>query len=207
MDTQVIAANLVRLRKDRGITQEDVAEAAGLSRAVYRAVEKGRSMPRVENLRALAAALEVPLRELVTPVPRLDGVRFRSLKRLKRRDQVLVAVARWLQDFNDLEGLLGLARTDGLRALWSAVPVPGEDRARSMARQARHCFDLDDKEPVHDICGLLSSKGVKVHVLEVASDAFLGLSVGPRDRGPAVVVNVHSRSRTGSASSSPASGM
>jgi Zn-dependent peptidase ImmA (M78 family)/transcriptional regulator with XRE-family HTH domain len=193
MNAQLIPVNLVRLRREARKTQELVADAAGLSRAAYRAIEKGRSIPRVENLRAIAAALGVPLRELVTPTPRLESVRFRSLKKLKRRDQVLVAVARWLQDFNELERLLDARKPHRLSELWDFADSAGPDRARAVAGEARRLFGLDDEEPIHDLCGLLAARGVKVYTLEVASDGFLGLSVGELDGGPAVVVNVWPR--------------
>ena len=193
MDTKIIATNLARIRKNVRKTQEQVAEEAGLSRAAYRAIEKGRSAPRVESLRAIAAAVECSVRELVTPSLRLEHVRFRSLKRLKRRDQVLVDVARWLADFNELESLLGEVRAPSLAALTERVCASRGDGIEAVAAAAREQFGLGPREPVHDVCGLLESQGVKVHQVQVASDAFLGLSVAAADGGPAVVVNTWER--------------
>jgi transcriptional regulator with XRE-family HTH domain len=116
----VISTNLLRLRKARNLTQETVAEAAGFSRSAYRNLEKGQAEPRSETLRALADALGVPLRELVSPVRRLEHVRFRSLKRFKRRDQVLAEVGRWLQDFEELEALLDAKKPHSLSELSAA---------------------------------------------------------------------------------------
>ncbi len=189
MEHQVIGANLVRIRKHRRKTQVEVAEASGLSRAAYRSVEKGRSLPRTENLRAIARALGVPVRELVTPVPRLQHVRFRSLKKLKSRDQVVVEVARWLKDFGELEDLLGERCEHDLGLLWEKLASVDEDRPLVAAVMAREHFGLTPQQPVHDVCGLLDAHGVKVHAIEVASVAFLGLSVASEDGGPAVVVN------------------
>ncbi len=189
MDNQVIAANLVRLRKHRGKTQVEVADASGLSRAAYRAVEKGRSLPRAENLRAIAAALQVPVRELVTPVPRLEHARFRSLKKLKSRDQVLVEVARWLKDYTDLEQLVGDGSSHDLGVVWRALKGVQEDRAIRAAEIMREHLGLAPGQPVHDVCGLFEAHGIKVHAIEVASDAFLGLSVAAEDGGPAIIVN------------------
>ena len=189
MEHQVIGANLVRIRKHRRKTQVEVAEASGLSRAAYRSVEKGRSLPRTENLRAIARALGVPVRELVTPVPRLQHVRFRSLKKLKSRDQIVVEVARWLKDFGELEELLGERGSHDLEGLWGKLASADENRPQVAADLARAHFGLAPQQPVHDVCGLLEAHGVKVHAVEVASDAFLGLSVAPEDGGPAVVVN------------------
>lgn len=193
MENGTIAANLVRLRRQRGMTQQQVAESAGLSRAAYRAVEKGQSSPRVENLRAIAAALRAPLRELVTPAPRLERVRFRSLKRLKSRDQILVEVGRWLQDFNELRQLAGDESPSALGRLVQEVDRVRAQGIEAVAAAARAHFGLNEREPIHDVCGLLESQGVKVRAVHVASDAFLGLSVAADDGGPAVVVNTWDR--------------
>ncbi len=193
MDNPIIATNLVRVRRNRGETQEQVAEAAGLSRSAYRAIEKGRSTPKVENLRSIASALAVPMRELVSETPRLEHVRFRSLKRLKSRDQVLVTVARWLGDFNELEQQLGAQRAHTLDPLIAQAARVRREGIPSVAAAARAHFGLAPREPVHDVCGLLESQGVKVLQVQVASDAFLGLSVAAHKGGPAVVVNTWDR--------------
>jgi transcriptional regulator with XRE-family HTH domain len=193
MSEETIAANLVRLRKVKGLTQEQLAEAAGLSRPGYRKIEKGRAKPQADSLRSLAAALEVPVRELVTPAPHLTKVRFRALKRLRRRDQVLYEVGRWLADLNSLEELLGDREKNTLPALRKQLARVATGDIEAAARLVREEFRLDAKAPVHDICGLLESRGIKVWSVEVASDAFFGLSVGEEDGGPAVVVNTWSR--------------
>ncbi len=46
---------------------------------------------------------------------------------------------------------------------------------------------------MRDISGLFESNGIKVLQVQVASDAFFGLSVGEDDGGPAVVVNTWER--------------
>lgn len=193
MDTQLIASNLLRLRKDRGKTQEAVADAAGLSRAAYRAIEKGRAEPRPDNLRAIASVLGVPLRELLTPAPRLERVRFRSLKRLKSRDQILVDVARWLHDFRELEELLDDRQPHALAPLWERVAASRRKDAAAVAAAAREHFGLGARSPVHDVCGLLEARGVKVRAVVLANDAFLGLSIAEDDGGPAVIVNTWDR--------------
>jgi transcriptional regulator with XRE-family HTH domain len=51
MSHETIGTNLRRLRTARGVTQEDLAEAAGITRVAYRNVETGASLPRAETLR------------------------------------------------------------------------------------------------------------------------------------------------------------
>jgi Zn-dependent peptidase ImmA (M78 family)/transcriptional regulator with XRE-family HTH domain len=193
MGAEAIATNLRRLRAAQGLTQEQAAESAGISKSAYRNIEGRRSVPRVDTLHRLAEALEVPIQELVTPAPELRRVRFRSSRRLRTREQILVAVGRWLTDFNELEDLLGeripyaLANGKGAAARRAAASP-----ARAAA-QARERLGLDPGEPVRDICGLLEARGVKVYPLRVASDAFFGLSVAAADGGPAIAVNTWER--------------
>jgi Zn-dependent peptidase ImmA (M78 family)/transcriptional regulator with XRE-family HTH domain len=187
-----IAGNLLRLRTARALSQGAVAEAAGLSRVGYRNLESGTSIPRVETLQALARALEVPMQELVTPVRVLRNVRFRSLKRLNSREHVLAIVGQRLGDFVELEEML----EDRVRATLPQAPDRRRDglrRAREAAAAARNHFDLREDEPVRDISGLFESNGIKVLPVQVASDAFFGLSVGEEDGGPAIIVNTWER--------------
>ena len=193
MSNHTISTNLLRLRKGRGLSQERLAEIAGLSRGAYRNLEKARAEPRTGTLKSLALALDVPLKELLSPVQLLERVRFRSLKRLKSRDQVLVDVSRWLADFEDLENLTGEKSDHGLKSLWSIISQKKNRDILAISAMVREHFGLSEREPVHDICGLLESMGVKVYSISVANDAFMGLSVSEDDGGPAVIVNTWDR--------------
>jgi Zn-dependent peptidase ImmA (M78 family)/transcriptional regulator with XRE-family HTH domain len=196
VDRKLILTNLKRLRSVGGLSQEELAERAGLSRAGYRNIETGKTTPRSSTLEALAEALAVPLRELLTPVPVLQHVRFRSFKRLRTREGILADVGRWLGDFNELEDMLGDRKLYTLAGL-----VPPErkrkgvstDAVMAMAEEVRERLGLRIGEPIRDICGLIEANGIKVLPLRVASDAFFGLSVAAEDGGPAVVVNTWER--------------
>jgi Zn-dependent peptidase ImmA (M78 family)/transcriptional regulator with XRE-family HTH domain len=184
-----IAVNLRRLRLARAYSQDRLAAEAGLSRAAYRKVEVGQSQPRVSTVQALARALGVSLEELVTPVPMLTAVRFRSHKRLRSREQVLADVSRWLQGFNEVEALLG----DHAPYAVEIADRAHRDQPGAAAARVRSAFGLSPSEPIRDICGLLEAHGVKVYPMQLASPDFFGLSVGPVDGGPAVVVNTWER--------------
>lgn len=187
-----IASNLKRIRGAKGLSQVQVAESAGLSRSAYRSIELGKSKPRVTNLEAIARALNVPLRELLEPASELRNVRFRSRKKLRTRNQILTDVARWLDDYNGLEELLGCKRPYLLQSI-AIEASESKSRPESTAHAARKALGLTDYEPIRDISGLLDFAGIKVFPMRVASDDFFGLSVGPSDGGPAVVVNVWER--------------
>lgn len=193
MPIQDLGHHLTRHRKDRNLTQDRLAEKAGLSRGAYRDLEKGRAQPRAETLKSLARALDVPLRDLLNPAPPLHKVRFRSLKRLKSRGQVLADVGRWLRDFADLEQLTGEAPPPKLHALLEHIGETQNQALPAVAELAREHFGLTEREPVHDVCGLLEAQGVKVYSVAVANDAFMGLSVAGDEGGPAVIVNTWGR--------------
>ncbi len=195
MAFNVIGANLRRIRESKGFTQEHVATLSGLSRPAYRNIETGDSMPKVSTLQNIAAGLGVRLEDLVSPVRTLEHVRFRALKRMKSRDQILTDVARWLEDFDYLEDLLDdkiSYKVGGLARQLAAVPQ-GASRARQAAQSARKEMGLAPKEPIRDTAGLLESRGIKLYPFILASDDFFGLSVSTQDGGPAIVVNVWER--------------
>lgn len=191
MALESLASNLQRLRAARAMTQAELADAAGISLAAYRNIETRKSEPRVRTLEALAVALDAPVQALVVPVPELRTVRFRSFKRLKTRAYILTKVGRWLCDFNELEDLLDDHEEYSLRDYASAAR---QDRRPVWAAQTvRHRFRLNNNEPVRDLCGLFAANGVKLLPMNVASDAFFGLSVAPGGGGPAIAVNTWER--------------
>jgi Zn-dependent peptidase ImmA (M78 family)/transcriptional regulator with XRE-family HTH domain len=186
-----ISINLRRLRVGHGLSQGTLADAAGLSLSGYRKLERGQlESPRPDSLRAIAQALEVPLPALLAHQQPLTQVRFRSLKRLKTREQLLAEVAVWLKDFADMEELSGAPTQEAIVTLSRLRQhAPGTD-IPAFADLVREAFDLDKREPVYDVCGLLEAHGIKIRSVEVTTDAFMGLSVGPDERaGPAIVVN------------------
>ncbi|QSO48761.1 helix-turn-helix domain-containing protein [Alicyclobacillus mengziensis] len=195
MEQNIIGSNLRRIREAKGWSQDKAAELSGISRPAYRNIETGASTPKVSTLQSIADGLGVKLQDLITPVRTLENVRFRALKRMNSREQILNEVARWLDDFNYLENLLQNKenyRFEDLVHRLSSVQA-GVERAKRAAELAREELDLHEKEPIRDIAGLLESSGIKLYPISLASDGFFGLSVSELDGGPAVAVNVWER--------------
>ncbi|SFJ45811.1 ImmA/IrrE family metallo-endopeptidase [Thermoflavimicrobium dichotomicum] len=195
MDQKMIGMNLRRIREFKGISQSEAAERAGISRLTYRNIENGESIPKVSTLQAIVQGLGIKLQDLFVPVRTLEKVRFRALKRMNNRDYILAEVARWLDDFNDLEKLLNQQieyKFENLTLELSTIP-PGAERAKYAAKEARKVLNLTEKEPIRDIAGLLEASGIKVYPIRLASDGFFGLSVAKSDGGPAIIVNVWDR--------------
>lgn len=63
---QLVARNVRRYRHERGLSLGELARRSGLSKQTLSKVEQGSGNPTVETLAQLGAALEVPVRRLLT---------------------------------------------------------------------------------------------------------------------------------------------
>ncbi len=182
-----IGTNISRLRSDRQLTQEELARLAGITRVTLGKVERGVVLPRASTLGALARSLGVSVRELVEPVPRLEGVRFRAGRRVHSREQILAEVAHWLYGYSWLERELDDLRPYQFASIRADVDPP------KVARKVREAVGVGPFEPIRDICGLLEHAGVKVLLHPTQRESYFGLSVSSEGGGPAVVVNTWDR--------------
>jgi XRE family transcriptional regulator, regulator of sulfur utilization len=62
---RVVAARIKKIRKAKGITQEQLAELAGLNRTHLYRLESGKQSMTLRTLKVVADALNVRVRELV----------------------------------------------------------------------------------------------------------------------------------------------
>ena len=56
---------LATVRKDKGLSQEQLATAAGISRITVARLEAGKASPTLKTLERLSSALGVPVNELI----------------------------------------------------------------------------------------------------------------------------------------------
>jgi transcriptional regulator with XRE-family HTH domain len=66
---RIVARNLRRLRQDRGLSQEELADLAGLNRNYVGMVEREENAPTVDTLEVLAQALQVEPEQFLKPKP------------------------------------------------------------------------------------------------------------------------------------------
>ena len=66
---ETLAFNLKRLRLSAGLSQESLADRAGLHRTYISSVERAQRNISLENIYALARALGTEPKELLKPVP------------------------------------------------------------------------------------------------------------------------------------------
>ncbi|MCX5874337.1 MAG: helix-turn-helix domain-containing protein, partial [Deltaproteobacteria bacterium] len=192
-----IAGNIKRLRLIREMNQIQLAEAAGISRSAFQKIEAGVVIPRLGTLQKISTVLQVEIDDLVTQIPQLTKVRFRSNSELKSRDEVLFKVGRWLKDYSALEAMLPESRIeyplkDVPAKITSAVNKRGEsERGKIAAQIVRRRLSINNDAPIVDIGLVLERSGIKVLRYPGGTDGFFGLSVADENfGGPAVIVNV-----------------
>jgi transcriptional regulator with XRE-family HTH domain len=88
MDTSStnLAANVRRLREERGLSQQQIAKLAGLPRPTWASLESGSANPTLAVLGRAAAALQVSIEELIGP-PRTAARLFRAAELRSRKRQ------------------------------------------------------------------------------------------------------------------------
>lgn len=74
-----VGARLKQLRQERQLTQEQLAEASGLSYKFIGEIERGTGNPSITTLAALAGALEIDAAEFFIPNYALAGVSSREI--------------------------------------------------------------------------------------------------------------------------------
>jgi transcriptional regulator with XRE-family HTH domain len=62
---RTLARNLKRIRRERGLTQEELADRAGLNRNYVGMIEREENAATVDTLEALAEALQVDVSRLI----------------------------------------------------------------------------------------------------------------------------------------------
>lgn len=69
---KLVGSNFARLRREKGLTQEEVEALSGFSQQYLSSLERGRRNPTVITLYELAQALDVSHVELIRPVNEME---------------------------------------------------------------------------------------------------------------------------------------
>lgn len=78
------AKNLIALRKNKGVSQRDLAERTGISRRMIAYYETNAAIPPIEKLNQIAQALGASIADLVDPSRVDDSVRLLNTRTLKK---------------------------------------------------------------------------------------------------------------------------
>lgn len=203
---EIEKATLERLRsarKQRGLTQEDVATQLNMARTTVVAIEKGERPLRADELVRLAELYNIPVSELLrTAAPSSDfTVEFRLPPNRETLASEMDEAARLLQrladDYVELESIAG-AQMDQARFPPVIQPTgKPETFGQSLAATERNRLGIGDA-PVGRLRELLDSDvGLRTFSLRLPSPVA-GLYIYSEAHGPCVAINAdhpHERQR------------
>ena len=113
MNTQLksfLAGKLRSFRKQAGLTQADLADKIGRTDEAISNIERGKSLPSLETLLAIADALQLPLRDFF-PSGNFDN--SVSINRLNKEAEMMVL----LRELSDRELDIAIAQVKALNKL------------------------------------------------------------------------------------------
>ncbi|WP_017731062.1 serine hydrolase [Nafulsella turpanensis] len=123
-----LAKKVLQLRKEKGYSQEELANKANISLRTLQRIEKGESEPRGHTLRAIAEVLEVSVEELMDFTKKEDRgfLQLMSLSALSYWFMpllnVLVPMALWLFKRDKIQGVDKLGRQIIVfQLIWSVI--------------------------------------------------------------------------------------
>ena len=180
--------NIQRYREAKDITVTQMAKKIGVSVDNYEKLEAGKCDLYSDILGQISDVLDVKEYKLIYPARELKNVRFRSNKKLRDRELIILEVEYWLNEYNFIEELLEERKSNPLDEISKNIDNKKNSPAE-IARETREQFGLSADGAISNICGLLESNGIKVGENLVESYDYFGLSVSSDDGGPAVVVN------------------
>jgi Zn-dependent peptidase ImmA (M78 family)/transcriptional regulator with XRE-family HTH domain len=160
-------------RRDRGLTQEAVAEHLGLARTSLVALEKGERAVRPDELVAMARLFQRPVDELLRPTAPVENFvgQFRtSLSRAEDTDaleEAIRAVERYAEDYRELERRAGVSPEHSYPAPYAIDGTPPAAAATEIASAERSRLGLGDG-PIANLRDVLETKlGIRVFYVEL----------------------------------------
>lgn len=170
-DPIFIAEQMRSLRKRHGLTQDNLAEAAGLTTRTIEKLESGKHRPEEQTLRSIARALQIDVRVFVRPSP---GEQERVSAELERAARKVVLVeTRPIHTASDFLG--NFDAQDAFRIDMSAVEddaalgIAGAlgDWIRDLGDVWVDCYPsqrIDYARQVAELCGQLRARGYGCYI-------------------------------------------
>lgn len=201
IDPVVVGRRLAEVRKARGLTQQQAAEALGVARTTLTAIEQGIRPPRASELVTLARLYGRQVGDLVRPVaPRPEPsfvVQFRAARGPAadipdaERDadsQRFEELVRW---YVELERMLDAPLPRRYPDVYDISGTTAERAGEDVAASERNRLGLGDS-PVGDLWGILETDvGLRVFAMPMASGKVAGMFLFSEEYGACVAVNAN----------------
>jgi Zn-dependent peptidase ImmA (M78 family)/transcriptional regulator with XRE-family HTH domain len=184
----VIAGNMTRYRKALRLSQERLAEMAGVTRQSINNYEKGKTLPDSKTLSSLAYVLGVSLDDLLRP----EGedqlqFRFRARESFGKSPQFVAQVHNLLATYTQLEQAVGLHPYAPESTPCDKVEG-NEKYIQEIASQFRHRIGLGDA-PIANLFEAVEGVGLKVLRYPIAAEKFFGLGACSANSGAFILIN------------------
>jgi Zn-dependent peptidase ImmA (M78 family)/DNA-binding XRE family transcriptional regulator len=196
VDPTILGQRFTDARKARGLTQDDAAKQIGCSRPTLIAIEKGRRLPKPEEIVALASLYKKTVNEIVRPGEPLADLQphLRAVAQEMKADetetaQAICALQKFAEDYNRLERLLGVKlRLNYPQEVELGSRVDVVSMAEDEAIKERQRLGLGD-QPVIQLRSLLEAEvGLRI-IYEDLPSRIAGMFAFSRDFGGVVAVN------------------
>ncbi len=193
----LLARRLTQIRKEMGLSQEEVAQALGITREYLSMLESGKRKPTMSLLQKIAEFYARPVRWFYGAEESEGRKILKSLLQSKiptslssESHLVLERFLQWCDELSTLERLLGITLSPLPRYDWDTEPTLDilKQFAEEIATAERARLHLGD-QPVRDIFALLEGQGVKVFRLEAPEDEIDGAMVYDTVLGAFLFVN------------------
>jgi Zn-dependent peptidase ImmA (M78 family)/transcriptional regulator with XRE-family HTH domain len=187
---EIIAANLIRYRKSLSLSQEKLAEQAGVTRQSINNYENAKTLPDSKTLSALARVLGVTLDDLLRSQSEgLPNFRFRAHASFGKNPQFATQVLRILQTYNALEQAVAFPSYTPESTPCHQVEG-NQKRIQTIAALFRHRLGLGEA-PIVNLFQSVEEIGLKVIRQSIPIKGFFGLSACSEIEGAFVLINTH----------------
>jgi Zn-dependent peptidase ImmA (M78 family)/transcriptional regulator with XRE-family HTH domain len=205
-DPQVVGERLALARRARGLTQQQAAEALGVSRTTITAMEKGDRRPQAAELFTLAGLYGRQLGDLVRPMREGESPGFVVQFRAALAGDSAVAESKRAQDIQrfesfcrwyvDLEQMLDAPLPMRYPEEYDIAGTNPERAAEAVATAERNRLGLGDG-PIGDLWSLLEGDvGLRIFTFPMHDARIAGMFVASSGLGGCVAVNAnHPRER------------
>jgi Zn-dependent peptidase ImmA (M78 family)/DNA-binding XRE family transcriptional regulator len=184
---EIIADNIRRFRSSRGLTQERLAELAGVDRITINNYENGRSLPGGKVLYSLSVALQVSIDSLMQTQPNITQFLFRAHENYIKKDHFTAAVNKILNDYLALESFVGAHPY-----MPEAVPCDrlqgNEGLVNEISDKFRQRLNLGT-DPIPNLFRVAENIGIKCIRTPIEDNLFFGLSAFSEKDGAFILLN------------------
>ena len=182
-----LGGNLRRNMKLRSVSIQQLSEKCSLGTATLSNILNGKSNPSTSTVQKIADSLGVSINDLFCDIPKLKTLRYRTNKTSTARekaeqDQLKIDIAYWLKDYLFLEKITSQKKEYKLDSYAGKSPI-------FVAHEARKELHIQADQPIWDIVQILENAGIKIYIHPFSFKQTFGMSLGPEDNGPAIIIN------------------